>query len=78
MHPHVLTLDNIGNPVLYCVAHSCERLTAQLLLTLRVHSCALQSEGRIILIIVTFLGYIFILTTIVTFRISSLGLVVVL
>jgi hypothetical protein len=35
MHPHVLTLDNIGDPVLRCVAHSCERLTAQLLLTLR-------------------------------------------
>ncbi len=35
MRPHVLTLDNIGDPVLKCVAHSCERLTAQLLLTLR-------------------------------------------
>ncbi len=32
MCPHVLTLDNIGDPVLLCVAHSCERLTAQLLL----------------------------------------------
>ena len=29
---------------------------------------SLQSEGRIILIIVTFFGYIFILTTIITFR----------
>ncbi len=35
MRPHVLTLDNIGDPVLRCVAHSCERLTAWLLLTLR-------------------------------------------
>jgi hypothetical protein len=35
MHPHVLTFDNIGALVLYCVAHSCETLTAQLLLTLR-------------------------------------------
>ena len=35
MRPHVLTLDNIGDPVLCCVAHSCERLIAQLLLTLR-------------------------------------------
>jgi hypothetical protein len=34
MHPHVLKLDNIGDSVLRCVAHSCERLTAQLLLTL--------------------------------------------
>jgi hypothetical protein len=43
-----------------------------------VHSCALQSEGRVILVIVTFLGYIFILTSIMTFRIGSLGLVMVL
>ncbi len=28
MRPHVLTLENIGDPVLKCVAHSCERLTA--------------------------------------------------
>jgi hypothetical protein len=35
MHPHVVTFDNIGIPVLYCAAHRCERLTAQLLLTLR-------------------------------------------
>jgi hypothetical protein len=35
MCPHVLTLDNIGDPVLRCVANSCERLIAQLLLTLR-------------------------------------------
>jgi hypothetical protein len=27
MRPHVLILDNIGDPVLCCVAHSCERLT---------------------------------------------------
>jgi hypothetical protein len=43
-----------------------------------VPSCALQSEGRIILIIVTFSGYIFILTTIMTLGHNSLGLVVVL
>jgi hypothetical protein len=35
MHPHVLILGNIGDPVLCCVAHRCERITAQLLLTLR-------------------------------------------
>jgi hypothetical protein len=43
-----------------------------------VHSCALQSEGKLILIIVTFAGYIFILTTIMTLGHNSLGLVVVL
>jgi hypothetical protein len=52
MHPHVLTLDNISDPVLWCVAHSCEWLTAHLLLTLwgcivvhcnlRVESSSLQ------------------------------------
>jgi hypothetical protein len=35
MHPHVLTLDNISDLVLRCAGHSCERLTTQLLLTLR-------------------------------------------
>jgi hypothetical protein len=45
---------------------------------LGVHICALQSEGRITLIIVTFSGYVFILTRIMTLGHNSLGLVMVL
>ncbi len=43
-----------------------------------MHSCALQSEGKIILIIVTFSWCIFILTTVMTLRYNSLGLAMVL
>ncbi len=55
--PYVSTMDSICDPVFYCMHMAVNDSPLAYYQPFRVCSCALQSEGRVILIIVTFIEF---------------------
>ena len=80
MHPHVSAMDNMCDPLLKYMHNGCERLTACLQSTHRVHRHALQSKGKIILIYSYFVEFRVYFNPYcdMTLGFKSLGLVLVL
>jgi hypothetical protein len=57
MHPHVSTISNICGPLLQCVHMAVRESRLAYGQPLRVHRCALHSDGGIILIYSYFIAF---------------------